>query len=185
MPSDCATERVTLVCRLLRRFALCHESFRLGDGCGTLLVSGQDSTHSGTGTTPVSVSAGGTLSGNGRISGDVTVANGSTAVLYPHISGGGALTLGGNLTVGSSSLVKFDLSTSHSSGNDQVVMNGSSKTLTTGGATITINPAGTLDIGGDYTLIDAGSGNTISGTFSTDLPFLLRAYSSRNFTAKP
>jgi fibronectin-binding autotransporter adhesin len=125
------------------------------------------SPNSATGTGAVTVNAGGTLGGNGRISGNVTVANSATAVLYPNNSGGGTLTVGGSLTVNASSLVTFDLSSTYNGANDKVVMDGSGKTLTCGGAQITINSAGTLDTSGnDYVLIDAGSA-TISGSFNT------------------
>jgi len=53
---------------------------------GTLRVNGQTGSNSGTGSGAVAANAGGTLSGNGRIAGAVTVANNSTAVLYPNSS---------------------------------------------------------------------------------------------------
>ena len=129
---------------------------------GTLRVNGQTGSNSGTGSGAVVVNASGTLSGNGRIAGAVTVASGSTAELYPNSSS--TLTLGGNLTFGGSSAgATFDLSSSASTGNDKVVLE--SKTLTCGGAQITINSAGTLD-SNDYVLFDAGSSGTISGSFN-------------------
>jgi autotransporter-associated beta strand protein len=135
---------------------------------GTVRVNGQTGTNSGTGSGAVVVNSGGTLSGNGRIAGAVTVANSSTAVLYPNSSS--TLDLGGNLTFGGSSGgVKFDLSSSAASGNDKVVLE--SKTLTCGGAQITINSAGTLDTT-DYVLFDAGSSGTISGSFNATPVFV-------------
>lgn len=133
---------------------------------GTLRVNGQTGSNSGTGSGTVAVNggtSGGTLSGNGRIAGNVTVASSSTAVLYPN--SGSTLTFGGNLTVGSSSVVEFDLSSSASGANDKVVLE--NKTLTFGTSTrITINSAGTLD-SSDYVLFDAGSSGTISGTYNS------------------
>ena len=131
---------------------------------GIVRVNGQTGSNSGTGTGSVSVNAGGTLSGNGRIAGAVTVANSSTAVLYPNSSA--ALTISNNLTFsGSSSGVKFDLSSSASGANDKVVV--TNNTLACGGAQITINSAGTLDAN-DYVLFDVvGASGNISGSFNS------------------
>ncbi len=120
------------------------------------------SPNSSTGSGAVTVSAGGTLGGNGRIGGAVTVANDATAVLYP--KSGAPLILGGNLTFsGSSSKIIFDLSTSAASGNDQVVLE--HKTLARGGAQITINLLGaTLDTTTDYVLFDVGASGSLTGT---------------------
>jgi autotransporter-associated beta strand protein len=150
-------------------------------GTGTLLLSGANnytgattisagtlrantaSPNSSCGASAVSVNAGGTLSGSGRIGGSVTVANAATAVLYPN--SGSPLTLGSSLTFGgSNSRAKFDLSGSATSGNDKVVLENA--TLTCNGAQITINSAGTLDTA-DYVLFDVGASGTIAGNFNT------------------
>ena len=104
------------------------------------------------------------MSGNGRIAGAVTVANSSTAVLYPNSSA--TLTISNNLTFsGSSSGVKFDLSSSAAGANDKVVV--TNNTLACGGAQITISSAGTLDAN-DYVLFDVvGAAGNISGSFNS------------------
>ncbi|MBK9223780.1 MAG: hypothetical protein IPO23_02330 [Flavobacterium sp.] len=119
---------------------------------GVLKVTGRSNSSTGTGA--VSVNAGGTLSGSGRIGGAVTVANSSSAIFYPNTAA--TLTLGGNLTVsGTNSVVKLDLSATSGGANDKIVLE--NKTLTiTGSPQITINSAGTLDTTTDYVLIDAG-----------------------------
>ena len=131
---------------------------------GTLRVNGQTGSNSGTGTGSVAVNAGGTLSGNGRIAGAVTVANSSTAVLYPNSSA--TLTISNNLTFsGSSSGVKFDLSSSAGGANDKVMV--TNNTLACGSAQITINSAGTLD-SSDYVLFDVvGASGNVSGSFNS------------------
>jgi autotransporter-associated beta strand protein len=134
---------------------------------GVLVVNGQSAPNSGTGSGPVMVNAGGTLSGNGCIVGPVTVANASNAALYPNIDGGGVLTLGGNLTFsGSNADAKFNLGGNNTSGNDQVVLE--NKTLACGGAQITISntSAGGLSAS-DYVLFNAGSSGAISGSFNS------------------
>ena len=130
---------------------------------GTLRVNGQVSPNSGTGTGAVQVNAGGTLSGSGRIAGAVTVANNSTAVLYPNSTT--ALTLGGNLTCsGSSSTVELLLSATSGGANDKIVLE--NQAVNGNGATIAINSAGTLDTTTDYVLIDAGASGTIASDFN-------------------
>jgi autotransporter-associated beta strand protein len=130
---------------------------------GTLKVSGQSGVTSSTGSGNVNVNAGGTLSGSGRIAGAVTVADSATAVFYPN--SGATLRLGGDLTFsGSSSGVKFDLSSTAGGANDKVTLE--NKILTCGGAQITINSAGTLDTTTDYVLFDAGASGSISGSFN-------------------
>ncbi len=150
-------------------------------GAGTLTLSGANtysgatvinagilrantaSPNSSCGAGAVSVNAGGTLSGNGRIGGPVAIANAATAVFYPN--SGNTLTFGNNLTFGgSSSMIKFDLSSSAASGNDKGVLEHA--TLTCNGAQITINSAGTLATD-DYVLFDVGASGTISGSFNT------------------
>jgi autotransporter-associated beta strand protein len=126
---------------------------------GTLVVNGSLSSASA-----VAVNAGGTLSGNGTVGGTVTVANNATAVLYPNSSS--TLTVGGNTALnGVNSKTKFDLSSSAASGNDKVVLQSQTLTLT-GSPSVTINSAGSLDTA-DYVLFDAGVSGTISGSFNT------------------
>ena len=128
-------------------------------GGGTLTVNGNNSGAGGA----VAVNAGGTLGGTNTIGGAVTVANNATAVLYPH--GSATLNLSQTLTFsGTSSGVKFDLSSSATGANDKVALANQNVTIT-GTPQITINSAGTLDYN-DYVLINAGSG-TVSGAFNT------------------
>jgi hypothetical protein len=133
---------------------------------GILVVNGQTWPNSGTGSGPVTVNAGGTLSGNGRIAGPVTVMNSSNALLYPNIPGGGALTLGGNLTFnGSNASAEFNLSGSLSN-NDKVVLENT--VLTCGGAQITIsNPSSNGLSTSDCVLFDVGPSGAISGNFNS------------------
>jgi len=134
-------------------------------GSGTLIVSGQSSPNSGTGSGAVALN-GGTLGGNGRIAGSVTVSNSASAILYPNNLAGGTLTFGGNLTfAGSSAGIKFNVSSNNASGNDKVVLENT--TLTCGGAQITISnlSASTLSAA-DYVLFDVGASGTISGSFN-------------------
>jgi autotransporter-associated beta strand protein len=133
---------------------------------GTLVVDGQSAPDSGTGTGTVTIT-GGILSGNGRITGSVAVANASNAVIYPNIKGGGVLTLGGNLTfAGANSGAMFNLGADTNTGNDKVVLE--SKTLTCGGAKIIIRNTSPNGLStSDYVLFDAGPSGTISGNFSS------------------
>jgi hypothetical protein len=110
--------------------------------------------------TPVAVSG---LSGSGSIiNGDLTMPT-SGLGLFPGTNGvAGTLTLGGALTLSSTTKSVFDLSGSTGSGNDQVVVG---TTLAGNGATITINPLAPLATA-DYTLFTTGSGVT-SGFNST------------------
>ncbi len=66
---------------------------------------------------------------------------------------------------GVNSKTKFDLSSSAASGNDKVVLQSQTLTLT-GSPSVTINSAGSLDTA-DYVLFDAGASGTISGSFNT------------------
>jgi autotransporter-associated beta strand protein len=134
---------------------------------GTLVVNDQSYPNSGTGSSAVSVNAGGTLSGNGRIAGSVNVANATGSVLYPNNIGGGTLILGGNLAFGGSSAgAEFNLSVNNASGNDQIVLENT--TLVCGGAQITIsNISASVLSTSDYVLVNAGVSGTISGSFNS------------------
>ena len=101
-----------------------------------------------------------TLIGSGTING--SLATGSGTVIYPATQGTvGTLTINNNLTLNAGGLIGFDISTSHVSGNDQVVVGGS---LVLNGGVIHVNAlsgAANLD-GDDYVLIATTSGT--SGT---------------------
>lgn len=149
------------------------------NGLGTLTLSGASSFSGGTtvsagvlrvanvsgsatGTGAVGVGAGATLSGNGRVGGAVTVADNATAVLYPNSSG--TLTAGDNIIVDATSTIEFNLGSSAASGNDKVVLENQTLTIT-GSPQITINSAGLLDTA-DYVLFNAGASGAISGSFN-------------------
>jgi len=101
-----------------------------------------------------------TLIGSGTING--SLATGSGTVIYPATQGTvGTLTINNNLTLNVGGQIGFDISTSHISGNDQIVVGGS---LVLNGGVIHMNALGgsaNLD-GGDYVLIATTSG--ASGT---------------------
>src|SRR5438552_15167436 len=84
---------------------------------GTLLVN--NTSGSGTGSGGVTVQSGGTLGGKGAISGSVTVQSG--AVLSPGASTG-RLTIGGALTLGGTTLMELNKSSSPT--NDSVAVSG-------------------------------------------------------------
>jgi hypothetical protein len=67
--------------------------------------------------------------------------------------------------VGASSKIEFNLSSSAASGNDKVVLENQTLTLS-GSPQITINSAGSLDTA-DYVLFNAGASGAISGSFNT------------------
>jgi autotransporter-associated beta strand protein len=134
---------------------------------GTLMVNGQEMPFSGTGSGQVTVSPGGTLSGNGRIAGPVFVANAANAFLYPDIPGGGTLTLGNNLTFeGLNAGAIFNLNSNNAAGNDEVVLE--NRALICDGARINIRStsAGNLSVS-DYVLFNVGPTGSILGTFNT------------------
>jgi autotransporter-associated beta strand protein len=107
----------------------------------------------------------GTLAGSGTVGGGVTVSNGPTAIIHP--GGGNTLTFGSNLTFNAGSSAIFDLSSTTSSGDDKVVLNGANSTLTCAGAQVTIKSAGTL-AAADYVLFNVtGGSSVISGNFNS------------------
>jgi autotransporter-associated beta strand protein len=126
---------------------------------GTLQVNGSLNAAS-----KVAVNSG-ILAGSGTVGGSVTVSNGPTAIIHP--GGGNTLTFGSNVTFNAGSSAIFDLSSSPSSGDDKVVLNGVNCTLTCGGAQVTINSAGTLATA-DYVLFNVTDGSsTISDSFNS------------------
>ena len=120
-------------------------------------VSGAVFDVSGLTTLPFTVSAGKTLSGIGSVKGSVAMA--STSTLAPGNSVG-TLTFRTNLTLNAGSTNLFELSTSASGANDQVLVGG---TLTNNGSTIYITAtsgAANLDQTTDYVLFYATNGIT-------------------------
>ncbi len=109
---------------------------------GTLLVNGDQSAAIGA----TSVGAGATLGGVGSIGGDVTIANGGT--LSPGANGIGTLTIGGNLSLSSGSLLDYAFGQRNSAGgslNDLVVVKGN--LLLDGTIDVSLTPGGAFDAG--------------------------------------
>jgi hypothetical protein len=103
-----------------------------------------------------------TLTGSGTVIGPVSA--GSTSVIYPN--SGQALTFKGTITYGSvTSTNIFNLTSSPSSGNDQIAVT-SGGGVVANGAQIVINPVGTLSTN-DYVLVKVTGGGSITGTFNT------------------
>ncbi len=133
-------------------------------GSGGALYLNGGSTYTG-GTT---VSTNVILGGSGTIAGNVTVNSGGKT--QPSTGAGATTTITGNLTYNSGSPTNgaaFNLSSTYNGANDQIVLNGNSKTLTCGSVVIGINCGINLDVTQDYVLFNlTGSSPTISGSFN-------------------
>jgi fibronectin-binding autotransporter adhesin len=124
---------------------------------GTLLVNG--SLGSGSAVTIGT----GALAGNGTVNGTVTTTANSVGInqeVYDTLNSGvGTLNLYGNADMSAGGAIFLDVSTSHVSGNDQIVM-GASTPLTLNNTTFHINALGgsaNLDATGDYILVQGGA----------------------------
>lgn len=133
---------------------------------GTLLVNGSLGASSAVAIGP------GALAGSGVVNGTVTTTPGSVGIneeVYDTINSSvGTLTLNGNVNMSAGGAVYLDLSTSHVSGNDQIVM-GNGATLTLNNTAFHINAlsgSANLDATGDYILVQ-GSSSGISGTVNS------------------
>jgi fibronectin-binding autotransporter adhesin len=158
-------------------------------GSGTLTLTG-NSTHTGsttvssgsltiTGTfssSPVTVANGGALRGTGFLGGGVTVQSGGS--ILPGILNGqaGTLTVSNNLTLTAPNLF-FDLSSSPTGVNDEIVMQGGSLAMS-GVNNFIFYPINGVYGAGTYTLIGGASGSSGGGTFASNLPTNTR----QNFT---
>ena len=122
-----------------------------------MLVNGNQA--SATGAT--GIASGATLGGSGRIGGDVTLANGAT--LAPGSNGVGTLAINGNLSLGASSTLNFELGQANTVGgplNDLVTVGGN---LTLDGTlNVAISPGGTFGPG-TYRLFNYGGTLTDNG----------------------
>ncbi len=147
-------------------------------GAGTLLLSGASSINSSpsiiisnagifdvsTLTSPFTVGALQTLTGDGTVSGPLTTSAG--AVIDPGVTSNdfGTLTFNSTLTLVGGSVARFDFGTSPSPQYDKIAVTG---TLAASGNTLHVRaPDPTKDLdpaGAPYTLITAG---TLTGTFS-------------------
>lgn len=104
-----------------------------------------------------------TLSGFGTVTGAVTTANTGSTISPAGAGVIGALTFKNSLNLNGGGSAVFDLSASHSSGNDQIVVNGNLKLGTAD--TIHINAmtgGGNLDETGDYVLFSGTGTLTMS-----------------------
>ena len=106
------------------------------------------------------LATGQTLSGNGVVTGNVATA--SSSAITPGIAGVGSLTFTNGLNMSAGGSATFDLSTSATSGNDQVVVGGS---LTLSGSdTIYINALSGSLATTNYVLFAVVTGTTMSTT---------------------
>jgi fibronectin-binding autotransporter adhesin len=123
---------------------------------GTLFVDGDQSGATGLTT----VASGGTLGGTGIIGGDVSVADGAVS---PGRTGPGTLTVNGNLALGSSSKLDFDLGQANVPGGtfNDLIKVGGNLTLD-GGLNVATTPGGTFGVG-LYRLINYQGTLTDSG----------------------
>ena len=111
--------------------------------------------------------AGQNLLGSGTNIGAITT--GSASKIFAGTDGGiGTNTFTGNLTFAAGASAQFDLSSSASGANDQIVLSGAASVLTCGGAGIGIKCGVTLDQSVNYTLFNLTGGSaSIVGGFST------------------
>ena len=107
------------------------------------------------------------LSGNGTVTGSVNAVTGSK--IFAGTDGGfGTNTFNNNLTFVSGASCYFDLSSTASGANDEIVLNGASSSLICGGANIGIKCGSTLDQAHDYTLFNiTGPSSGIVGGFNS------------------
>ncbi|HTL71948.1 MAG TPA: autotransporter-associated beta strand repeat-containing protein [bacterium] len=129
---------------------------------GTLRVNGSLSGN------PVTVAGGAKLSGSGALNGGVTVSSGGVILPGAGIGSAGTLTIGNGLSLTTATL-NFDLSSSPSSGNDKIVMNGGQLTLS-GTETFQFNLLDGALGNGTYALIEGGDTNSASVTLANNLP---------------
>ena len=104
------------------------------------------------------------LSGSGTIAGSVSTVSGSK--IFAGTEGGfGTITFNNNLTLASGASCNFDLSSTASGPNDEIVLSGAGSTLNCGGASVGIRCGSTLDQAGDYTLFNltGGSAQIVGG----------------------
>ncbi len=106
------------------------------------------------------------LLGSGAVNGSVATTTGSK--IFPGTDGTtGTLTLSNSLSLATDVTCNFDLGSTATGPNDQLVVNGSgSGALTVNNNSFVIKAASTLDLAVDYTLVSVPNG-TISGTFNS------------------
>ena len=150
-------------------------------GTGTLTLSGI-STHSGATTvsngtllvtgslsnSPVTVLGGTTLQGTGFLGGGVTIQSGG--IISPGLGNGsfGTLTVSNGLTLAAPTL-NFDLSSSPTGTNDQIVMQGGTLSMI-GAQTYNFNLVNNALGAGNYYLITGATNSTAWSSVTTNLP---------------
>jgi len=163
-------------------------------GTGTLTLSG-NSTHTGNttvasgilavtgsfGSSPVTVNSGAILEGTGILGNGVTIQNGG--ILEPDLGIGsfGTLTVSNSLNLNTSAL-DFDLSSSPSGPNDEILLPGGSLNET-GVQTYNLNLINNALGAGTYTLIGGAAANNYGGSLVSDLPTSTRQGFSLQNTA--
>ena len=131
---------------------------------GTLLVNGNQAAATGL----TSVASGATLGGTGTIGGNVIVADGAT--LAPGAGGAGALTINGDLSLGSGSSLAFEFGRANAPGdplNDAVNVGGDLNL--DGTLDVAVTPGGAFDIG-LYRIANYGGTLTDNGLALGTLP---------------
>ncbi len=151
-------------------------------GTGTLTLNG-NSIYAGTTTisngmlrvngsidgNTVTVVSGAKLAGSGALNGGVTVNSGGIISPGAGIGSAGTLTVGNGLSITTATL-SFDLSSSPSSGNDKILMNNGTLTMS-GTQTFQFNLLSGALGNGTYSLIEGATNNTASSvTLANNLP---------------
>jgi autotransporter-associated beta strand protein len=132
---------------------------------GTLFVTGNFSN------SPVTVVSGATLGGTGFLGGGVT--NLAGGIISPGLGGGGTLTVSNNLVLNTPTL-NFDLTSSPTGTNDQIVMQGGLLTMS-GTQTYNFNLINDALGAGTYNLIIGGTNTSAGGvTLANNLPTATR-----------
>ena len=138
---------------------------------GTLRVTGQTGTNSGTGTGIVTVNTGGTLDGTGRVGGGVAVNNSGT--LAPGVAAAGTLTVGGNAVLNTGG--KLAVGAAAAGTNSSVTVEGSTTTFDFKNGSIldlALLSGFTNTAGASYTIIamptGGGANVLLNGNITTD-----------------
>ena len=150
-------------------------------GTGLLTLTG-NSTHTGTTTvsggalvvtgnfsnSPVTVASGGTLAGSGFFGGGVTIQSGGNILPGLGIGSVGTLTVSNGLTLATPTLY-FDLSSSPTGSNDEIVMQGGTLAMS-GVQTYNFNLVNYALGAGTYSLIEGATGSTAWSGVANNLP---------------
>jgi len=111
------------------------------------------------------VAASQSLVGSGVVTGAVTIASSTSAITPGGVGGGGTLSLSNNLTMTSGGLAYFDVSTTASSGNDQIIVAGNLALSSSDTVHISaLGGAANLDTNANYVLFSVSGTTTMSTT---------------------